>query len=335
MSRWTDARPGPARVRQAYRAFAEREAHGVSPVYEDWALGVADDDAVADLLMTLPSGKRQPNLVFAAARWHGARGGYDTFRSTLLERWPDVRATILARATQTNEAGRCAVLLPFLAELPQPLALLEVGASAGLCLLPDRYSYRYDDGTALDPVSGPADVLLPCALGPGVAAPLACPRSCGVPVSTSHPSTCPTTTPARGSRPSSGPSTTSAAPGCGPRWVSRAATRRASCGVTCSRSSALWRPRLRATRRWSSSTAPSSRTSTRTRGPPSWTWSRTLPGHWISNEGAGVLHRARPRRGRARLRRHGRRGASRPGRRPRALDERRMKHDLERFTPCR
>jgi hypothetical protein len=32
-----------------------------------------------------------------------------------------------------------------LAALPQPLALLEVGASAGLCLYPDRYTYRYGD----------------------------------------------------------------------------------------------------------------------------------------------------------------------------------------------
>lgn len=37
------------------------------------------------------------------------------------------------------------MLLPVLARLPQPLALLEVGASAGLCLYPDCYSYRYDD----------------------------------------------------------------------------------------------------------------------------------------------------------------------------------------------
>jgi hypothetical protein len=28
-----------------------------------------------------------------------------------------------------------------LARLPEPLALLEVGASAGLCLLPDFYTY--------------------------------------------------------------------------------------------------------------------------------------------------------------------------------------------------
>jgi hypothetical protein len=46
------------------------------------------------------------------------------------------------RTTQTDEAGRCAVLL---AGLAQPLALLEVGASAGLCLYPDRYAYRYGE----------------------------------------------------------------------------------------------------------------------------------------------------------------------------------------------
>jgi hypothetical protein len=59
--------------------------------------------------------------------------------------WPKIEAELRSRTVQTNEAGRCAVLLPVLAALPQPLALLEVGASAGLCLYPDRYAYRYGD----------------------------------------------------------------------------------------------------------------------------------------------------------------------------------------------
>ena len=48
-----------------------------------------------------------------------------------------------ARRTQTNEPARCAVLLPALAQLPEPLALIDVGASAGLTMLFDRYSYDY------------------------------------------------------------------------------------------------------------------------------------------------------------------------------------------------
>src|SRR6202008_1014271 len=59
------------------------------------------------------------------------------------DRGGDLAGTILARRTQTNEPARCATLLPALALLPQPLALIEVGASAGLTLLPDKYSYGY------------------------------------------------------------------------------------------------------------------------------------------------------------------------------------------------
>ena len=160
-----------------YRHFADTEARGWSPCYEEWALGVAADREVLTLLDALPAAKRQPNLLFAAARYVGIPPGpFPDFRQAIRTRWPDVRAHMLARSTQTNEPGRCAVLLPLLAALPQPLALLEVGASAGLCLYPDRYSYRYGDQPRLDPHDGPSPVVLDCAPTGPVPIPAELPR---------------------------------------------------------------------------------------------------------------------------------------------------------------
>ena len=68
--------------------------------------------------------------------------GYRAFRAALLDRRAEVAAVMLSRSTQTNEPARCAVLLPALARLAPPLALIEVGASAGLTLLPDPLRIR-------------------------------------------------------------------------------------------------------------------------------------------------------------------------------------------------
>ena len=133
-------------VQETYRAFAVYAA-GNSPCFEEWALGVAEDREVQCWLAQLPEPKRQPNLVFAAARWHGlaAPAPYDDLREALLGDPGRIRATILKRATQTNEVGRLATLLPAFAAVPGdgPVGLLEVGASAGLCLYPDRWSYSW------------------------------------------------------------------------------------------------------------------------------------------------------------------------------------------------
>jgi hypothetical protein len=130
-------------VAAGYREFAARERRR-SPLYGELAAGVAGDAEVLGWLSGLPRGKRQPNLVFAAVRLvAGTPSGWPQFREVLATRREAVERAVLSRRTQTNEPARCALLLPALAALPQPLALLEVGASAGLCLLPDCYAYDY------------------------------------------------------------------------------------------------------------------------------------------------------------------------------------------------
>jgi hypothetical protein len=143
-----------------YAEFAAREARGVSAAYERLSRAVARDPELLALVGTLPADKRQPNLLFGVVRLLG--GPVDdpgAFHDYTLEHWPAIEKELGTRTTQTNEPGRCAALLPLLAALPQPLALLEVGASAGLCLYPDRYAYRYGDHAV-----GVGEPVLECAL---------------------------------------------------------------------------------------------------------------------------------------------------------------------------
>lgn len=157
-----------------YLAFAHREAHGVSPTYETYATSAAENSDLIDRLLELPDGKQQPNLLFAATR-HAVGlpdAGVD-FALHALAAWDEVRPVILSRSTQTNEPGRCACLLPALAQINEPLAIIEVGAAAGLCLFPDRYGYDY--GRAL---------LTPKEHGAPV---FPCKASDKTPIPTSHP----------------------------------------------------------------------------------------------------------------------------------------------------
>jgi hypothetical protein len=77
----------------------------------------------------------------------------------LLRRWDARLAAWLDGPPQTNEVARSALLLPGLLLLARrcglPLALWEIGASAGLNLQPDAYGYRYGEagwGDSASPV---------------------------------------------------------------------------------------------------------------------------------------------------------------------------------------
>ena len=155
--------PDHVRTAAAYLRFADEEAHGRSPLYEELARGTASDPATIRFLLTLPRQKRQPNLLFAAVRFlFGTPRDFHDFRRDVVDNAEAVRTLMLARSTQTNEPGRCATLLPVLAMLPQPLALIEIGASAGLCLLPDCYDYDYLGQRLIADDTPPPRPVFPC-----------------------------------------------------------------------------------------------------------------------------------------------------------------------------
>ena len=81
------------------------------------------------------------------ACWALRRSTYREWAEWVSDHADEVVAECSARSLQTNEPLRCAALLPALSGIDGPIALLEIGASAGLCLYPDRYSYRYRRGT--------------------------------------------------------------------------------------------------------------------------------------------------------------------------------------------
>jgi hypothetical protein len=139
------------RLAAEYRRFSVEDTPGRSELYTEITGHVANDRELLAILCELEPPKRQPNLLLGAVRYLYGDFARDwpQFRERFFARRAEALEIIRTHRTQTNEPARCAVLLPVLASLPQPLALLEVGTSAGLCLLPDRYGYDYGQGRRL------------------------------------------------------------------------------------------------------------------------------------------------------------------------------------------
>jgi hypothetical protein len=154
-----------------FERFARQECH-VSPLYERLSLGVAGDPEVLAIAARAKPGQPVPNLLLAAVHFLLLSGvqhpladfypslspvtpvaadPYPRFRVFCLEHREKVLELISTRLVQTNEVRRCGCLLPAFTQVAQhaqgrPLALVEIGASAGLNLLWDRYGYDYGEG---------------------------------------------------------------------------------------------------------------------------------------------------------------------------------------------
>lgn len=158
------------RLRRLFRFFAATQCQGRSLVLETLSRGVADDDALLDPLLRAPGEQRRPSLLFAGVNLllashpdaalaayypiHGGRRPVDghllaAFAAFCAQHADELGEIVRGRSTQTNEIRRCLALRLALSHVgrrwPEPLALVEAGASAGLNLIFDRYRYRIGD----------------------------------------------------------------------------------------------------------------------------------------------------------------------------------------------
>ena len=157
-----------------FERFARQCAKQGSPFYERLSKHVSGDHE----LLTIASHASQrpiPNVFFGSVHYLLLSGAnhelsefypsiteppraddnlFRTFSDFCSRSQEDLILLVSSRLVQTNEVNRCAILAPAFSivyELGnhQPLALVEIGASAGLNLLWDRYRISYSDGSVL------------------------------------------------------------------------------------------------------------------------------------------------------------------------------------------
>ena len=154
-----------------FRIFA-KDCNGSSPLYEFLSLQISMDTEMLALSAHSQKGQPVPNL-FLASVHHLLLNGK---AHRLSEYYPNIVAipkdsmqsfshfkdfcrlyreeiiTLLqTKLVQTNEVRRCAYLYPAFSyiynQTQKPLALIEIGTSAGFQLLWDKYSYSYQSST--------------------------------------------------------------------------------------------------------------------------------------------------------------------------------------------
>jgi hypothetical protein len=167
---------------QRFMRFAEQECGDYAPFYAHLTRCIAHDAELLAIAAHTRSGQQAPNLLLAAVHdllLRGADHALAAFYPSVAplpavppgDPLPGLRAfcqdhraalidLVSTRLVQTNEPQRCTVLLPAFATVARlaggrPLALIEVGASAGLNLLFDRYGYDYGAGQSAGDLQSP------------------------------------------------------------------------------------------------------------------------------------------------------------------------------------
>jgi hypothetical protein len=162
--------------------FADNSFRGYSPIYDRVARSVAASDRVLALLQEAPPTSHQPTVLLAAVHYL-LLGGLDhplaavyagvsdadpgpLFVDVCLTHRDEILELLATRHTNTNEVGRSAIvglaLNAVAVRLGAPLALVDVGCSAGLNLFCDRYQLDYGAAGTIGPAT--AAVSVECAV---------------------------------------------------------------------------------------------------------------------------------------------------------------------------
>ncbi|MFF2175641.1 DUF2332 domain-containing protein [Lysinibacillus sp. NPDC058147] len=157
-----------AKLSKQFRTFAKDECENSSPLYEHLANKIAADEEVLKIAAFIPQGQPVPNLLLAGVQYllssskddlvnfypsltttpKSINEVYPVFKSFFLSHSEELKTLFQEKLVQTNEIRRCSYLYPMMTEIyerhQKPLALIEIGASAGLQLGMDRYNYCYN-----------------------------------------------------------------------------------------------------------------------------------------------------------------------------------------------
>jgi hypothetical protein len=157
-----------------------------SPLYARFAEGVGQDAELRAFAATAKKGQPHANILFAAVHFLLLRGaqhplrrfypdlnGWETvegedpfpaFKDFVESHRAELAPIVASRITNTNEVGRSALLhagfRAIAAEAEEPLNLIEIGPSAGLNLIWDRYGVLYHRGSEIFSTDTPDPALI-------------------------------------------------------------------------------------------------------------------------------------------------------------------------------